>query len=257
MKGRTAFITGASSGIGREIAIRFAKDGGRVVVVDVREDPKSGERYDTDVSTPTHEIIQTEHDTEALFIETDVSAEEQVKQAVTKTADEFGGIDILVNNAGIHIPGSSQDLSKDDWDSIVGVNLDGYFLTTKYAIPHLIESDLGRIVNVSSINAKFGGIGPAYAATKAGIVNLTRDIAIELAAENVTVNAVLPGVIKTPLQDLNDDDVMDLMRQKTPLPRLGEPRDIANAVRFFASPEAEWITGAQLVVDGGYVAGGL
>lgn len=253
---RVAIITGGSSGIGRGIATGLAADGVRTVIADVQREPKRGDHYHTDVTVPTDERIESQFGMPSHFVETDVSDEADVQTLIEGTIDEFGRLDILVNNAGILIPGTTQEISKDEWDRVLGVNLTGCFLTAKYGIPHLTDSEQGRIVNVSSINANFGGAGGSYAATKAGIVNLTRDLAVELAPHGVTVNAVLPGVIKTAMQDLNDEETRDRQRQKTPLPRLGEPSDLANAVRFFVSEEAEWITGADLLVDGGYLAGG-
>jgi NAD(P)-dependent dehydrogenase (short-subunit alcohol dehydrogenase family) len=253
---RVAIVTGGSSGIGRGIAKRLAADGIRIVVADVRRDPKQGKHYGTDVTTPTDELVTEEYGVEARYVETDTGMEDDVEALVEDTVDSFGRLDVLVNNAGILIPGTSQDVSLEDWQRVVDVNLTGYFVAAKSAIPHLVESSHGRIVNIGSINSYFGGAGPAYASTKAGILNLTRDLAIEAAEDNVTVNAVLPGVVKTPMQDLNDKETRKHQREKTPLPRLGTPEDIGNAVAFLASEEAQWITGADLLVDGGYLAGG-
>jgi NAD(P)-dependent dehydrogenase (short-subunit alcohol dehydrogenase family) len=253
---RVAIVTGAASGIGRGIATRLAEDGVGIVIADRRREPKQGEHYDTDVRTPTDELIEAEYDVPATFVETDVADEADVEALVETTVDTDGRLDVLVNNAGILIPGTSQEVDLSEWQRVVDVNLTGYFLTAKYAIPHLVDAPHGRIVNISSINAHYGGAGPAYASTKAAIVNLTRDLAEEVAPEGVTVNSVLPGVIETPMQDINDEETMERQAANTPLPRLGTPADVGNAVRFFASEEAEWITGAQLLVDGGYLAGG-
>ncbi|WP_436936573.1 SDR family NAD(P)-dependent oxidoreductase [Halovenus marina] len=256
MTGRVAVVTGASSGIGRGIAKRLAADGVNVVTADVTKTPRTGEHYQTGLTTPTNEVIESEYDVESRFIETDVSDEASVRGMIDEILDEFGSLDHLVNNAGIVEPGTSQETSVDDWNNVVDINLTGYFMTAKFAIPHLVKSPQGRIVNVSSVNAHFGGAGPSYASTKAAIVNLTRDLAVELGPDNVTVNAVLPGVIKTPLQDVNDEETRREQQKKTILPRLGEPEDCANAVSFFCSEDAEWITGANLAVDGGFLAGG-
>lgn len=256
LEGRVAIVTGGASGIGRGIARRFGRAGADVVVADVQREPKQGEHYDTDLTAPTDRMLTDEYDVESVYVETDVAVEADARSLVDETVDTFGQLDVLVNNAGILIPRTSQEISLEDWQRVLDVNLTGYFTTSKYAIPHLTDSDQGRIVNVSSINAHFGGSGPSYAATKAAIVNLTRDLATEVAADGVTVNAVLPGVIKTPMQDLNDEETIEREAEKTLMPRVGEPEDVAEAVRFFASLEAEWITGTELVVDGGYLAGG-
>jgi NAD(P)-dependent dehydrogenase (short-subunit alcohol dehydrogenase family) len=251
-----AIVTGASSGIGRGIARRLAADGFDVVVGDVRRAPKQGEHFETDVTTPTDRLVVDEHGVDARYVETDTGDPGDVEALVAETVEAFGRLDVLVNNAGILIPGGSQAVSREDWQRVVDVNQTGYFLAAKHAIPHLVESSRGRIVNVSSVNARFGGAGPAYASTKAAVVNLTRDLAVEVADEGVTVNAVLPGVVGTPLQDLNDEETIERQAENTPLPRIGTPEDVANAVAFLVSEEAEWITGTDLVVDGGYLAGG-
>jgi len=253
---RVAIVTGGSTGIGRGIAKRLAEAGVNIVIADRRRDPRTGDHYQTDISTPTDELLETEYGVTSEWVETDVSQESAVRNLVDKTDDRFGRLDHLVNNAGILIPGTSREISVDDWDAVLEVNLRGYFMTAKFSIPHLRESDRGRIVNISSVNAYIGGSGPPYSTTKAGIVNLTRDLAEEVAEDGVTANCVLPGVIKTPMQDLNDEETMRQQDENTPLPRLGTPEDVGNAVAFFVSKEAEWITGADLLVDGGYLSGG-
>lgn len=252
---RIAVVTGASAGIGRGIACRLAEVGLDIVVADVQREPRSGEHFQTAVTTPTDVAVEDEFGVEGRFVETDTGDPRAVESMVAETVETFDRLDVLVNNAGILVPGSSQAVSIDDYRRMIDVNLNGYFYTAKFAIPHLRAADQGRIVNVSSVNARYGGSGAGYAASKAGIVNLTRDLALEVADAGVTVNAVLPGVIKTALQDVDGDEAIERRRANTPLPRLGDPRDVANATAFFASEEAEWITGAQLLVDGGYLAG--
>jgi NAD(P)-dependent dehydrogenase (short-subunit alcohol dehydrogenase family) len=256
LEGRTAVVTGGASGIGRGIADRLAAAGANVAVADVRRDPKQGTHYQTDATVPTDEMVAAEHGVESTYVQTDVSREDDVAELVAATMDRFGRLDILVNNAGILIPGDSQEISVEDWRAVVDVNLTGAFMTAKYALPYLHESPQGRIVNVSSVNAYFGGAGPPYAATKAALPNLARDLAVEAAASDTTVNTVLPGVIGTPMQDLNDEETLERQAESTLLSRVGTPADVAGAVRFLCSDEAEWITGAELVVDGGYLAAG-
>jgi NAD(P)-dependent dehydrogenase (short-subunit alcohol dehydrogenase family) len=253
---RVAIVTGASTGIGRGIARRLAADGVDVVVASRNREPKTGDRFQTDLSTPTDELLEAEYDVESRWIETDVTDPSAVEHLVETTVETFGQLDHLVNNAGMLIPGDTQPLAIEEWHTVIDVNIRGYFTTAKYAVPHLVDSAQGRIVNISSVNANVGGAGPAYTATKAAIVNMTRDLAVELAEAEVTANAVLPGVIKTPMQDINDDETIDRQREQTALPRIGTPEDVGNAVAFFCSAEAAWITGADLLVDGGYLAGG-
>ena len=252
---RTAIVTGASSGIGRGVADRLAEDGANDAVADVRREPKRTEHHDRDDDRPTDERLRAEYGVEARYVETDVSAEDDVAALVEATVDEFDGLDVLVNNAGIQVLESTAEMTREQWQRVLDVNLTRTFLASKHAIPHLIESDQGRIVNVSSVNAYLGGAGAPYSASKAGIVNLTRDLALELAEDEVTVNTVLPGVIRTPMQNQNDEATRR-QAEKTSLPRVGEPGDVANAVRFLAGEEAEWITDAELLVDGGYMIDG-
>lgn len=254
--GRVAIVTGGSSGIGRGIAVRLAEAGATIVVADVRRDPQQGTQFQTDATTPTDELVSTRFDARSMYVGVDTSDPENVERLVDRTVDAYDGIDVLVNNAGILIPGTSQEVPISDYERMIAVNLNGYFYTTRAAVPHLRSAEQGRVVNVSSVNAYYGGGGAGYAASKAGIVNMTRDFAVELADDGVTSNAVLPGVIKTPLQDVGGEEDIERRRRETPLPRLGEPRDIGNAVAFLVSDAAEWVTGAELVVDGGYVAGG-
>ena len=254
LKDRVALVTGASSGIGRGIALEFAREGAGVAVVDIREAPLRGKYHETDVTTPTVSEIE-QSGGEGLFIQADAADEAQVEAAVARTVDHFGGLDILVNNAGIHIPGGIGELSVEDWDRVVGLNLRGVFLMTRTALPHLKRSKHGRIIHIASVHAYGGGAGPAYAPAKAGIVNMARDTAVEVGQYGITVNAICPGYIETSLQDYLTPEDIEACRQRTPLPRLGRPADIARASVFFASDDGEWVTGASLLVDGGFIAG--
>lgn len=250
---RTVIVTGAASGIGRGIATAFAEEGANVVVADVRHDPKQGRHFDTDVTTPTDELIEAEFDTDAIFVKTDVGDHEQASDLIDTTVEAFGSVDVLVNNAGIEIPGLTEEVSIEDWERVINVNLEGTFYCTKFAIPHLKGSE-GAIVNIASVHAIDGGAGPSYTSSKAGIVNFTQDLAVELGDANVTANAICPGAIKTPMQRALGEEALEAQREQTLLPRLGEPADIANAAVFLASDEAEWITGDALFVDGGWTS---
>lgn len=253
LRDRTAIVTGGSSGIGRGIAIELAREGANVVVADIQEAPRQGKWHDRDVTTPTAEECAI-LGARSLFVKTDVASEDEIANLIDQTVSTFGGLDILISNAGIHIPGNSQDLSVSDWDKVVGVNLRGVYLGTKMAVPHLVKSDAGRIINIASVHAFHGGAGPAYASAKAAVVNLTRDTACEVGEHGVTVNAICPGYIETPIQDYLTEEDIQGARDKTPLPRLGYPRDVGRACVFLASDDAEWITGVALPVDGGWLA---
>ena len=253
LQDRVAVVTGSSSGIGRGIAIEFAREGAKVVVADRQEAPKRGKYYDTDLTTSTAEEIQ-KLGHECLFVQTDVSNEQQVVELIDKASGHFGSLDILVNNAGIHIPGDSQSMSLAEWDQVTAVNYRAVFVASKYAIPHLKESAAGRIINISSIHSVRGGGGPAYPGSKAAVVNLSRDLAVELGKHGVTVNAICPGMVETAIQDYLTVEQIQECTQKNLLPRIGKPRDIGRACVFFASDDAEWITGTSLIVDGGWLA---
>lgn len=253
LTGRIAIVTGGSSGIGRGIAIELAREGARVVVADLEEAPRTGKYFDSDLTTTTVEEIER-LGSKGLFLQADVADAAQAEEMVERTARQFGALDILVNNAGLLIRGDSQSLSLEAWDRMMAVNQRGVFVVCKHAVPHLKQSTAGRVINISSIQALQGGGGPAYPAAKAAVLNFTRDLALELAPDSVTVNAICPGVIETSLQDYMTPEELELSKAKTPLPRIGTPRDIARACIFLASDDAEWITGIGLVVDGGWMA---
>ena len=250
LKDRICIVTGGSSGIGRGIALEFAREGTRIAIVDKQEPPLQGKYHEKNVTTPTVQEIQR-LGAQGIYLQTDVSDELQVAQMIRRTVEHFGGLDILVNNAGIHIPGGSQDISIAEWDKVVGVNLRGVFITTKLAIPHLTKSKFGRIIQIASVHAYGGGAGPAYASAKAAVVNMVRDTALEVGKFGITVNAICPGYIETAIQDYLTPEQIESSLKKTPLQRLGLPKDIGRAAVFFASDDAEWITGSSLLVDGG------
>lgn len=253
LEGRVAIVTGGSSGIGRGVSLEFAREGARVVVADLQEAPKRGRYHDQDLTTPTAREVENIGG-QARFVQTDVADEGAVRSLVEAAVATYGGLDIAVSNAGIFIPGDSQALSAADWDRIVAVNLRSVFLLTKYAIPQLARSRAGRILNIASVHAFGGGSGPAYAPTKAAVVNLTRDTAVEVGPKGITANAICPGYIETPIQDYLTPEQIEACRRSTPLRRLGTPRDVGRACVFLASDDAQWITGVALPVDGGWLA---
>ena len=250
---RVSIVTGGSSGIGRGIAVEFAREGAAVVVADVQEAPKVGKYYDTDLKTTTLAEIE-QIGGQGLFLPTDVAKESQLENLIAQTVDRFGGLDILVNNVGIHIPGDIETLSIQDWDRVTRTNYRSVFVACKYAATYLNRSAAGRVINIASVQAFHGGGGPAYPGSKAAVVNFTRDLAIQLAQHGTTVNAICPGFIETAVQDYQTPDQIEMARAKTPLPRFGTPRDIGRAAVFLASNDAQWITGTCLNVDGGWMA---
>ena len=250
---RTVVVTGGASGIGRGIARRFGTAGANVVVADIQREPKQGARYDSDVTTPTDVSITEATPGEATYVETDVGDPDSVAGMVETAVDTYGGIDVLVNNAGIQIVGDSQSTTIEEWQRSIDIDLSGAFYCAKFAVPHLVERG-GQIINIGSVRGFEGGGGPPYAAAKGGVVNMTRDLAIELGEDGVRVNCINPGYIETPLQDINtDEDVADAA-EHTLLPRFGTPEDVGDAAVFLASDEASFITGANLAVDGGWLA---
>ncbi|MFB6136806.1 MAG: SDR family NAD(P)-dependent oxidoreductase [Halobacteriaceae archaeon] len=251
--GKTVVVTGGSSGIGRGVARRFAEEGANVVVADVRREPKRGTYFETDVERPTAQMIREDTDADATYVETDVSDPAEAEAMVETAVGEYGRLDVVVNNAGIFIPGDSQDVTPAEWDEVIGVDLDGTFFCSKYAVPHLVETE-GSIVNVGSVNSSEGGGGPPYAAAKGAIPNLTRDFAVELGEENVRVNAVCPGFIETAIQDYHDADSMAEQLDHTLLPHAGTPEDVGDLAVFLASEEARFVHGQSIYVDGGWSA---
>jgi NAD(P)-dependent dehydrogenase (short-subunit alcohol dehydrogenase family) len=250
---RVAIVTGGSSGIGRGIAIAFAREGARVVVADVQAEPRRGKYHETEPRPPTAEQIEADGGT-AAFVATDVSSPEQIERMVSFAADRFGGLDILVNNAGVGIVGTADAQSDEEWELVISINLRAPFLATRGAVPYLRASAHGRVINIASVHAFGGSSGPAYASSKAALVNMTRDAALTLGADGITVNAICPGYIETPIQDYLTPQQIDAVREKTAMPRLGKPEDIGRAAVFFASDDAQWVTGAALLVDGGLTA---
>lgn len=253
LTGKTALVTGAAAGIGRGIAIELARGGANVVVADVREEPKLD---DEQSRGRTVEVI-SDLGGEAAFVECDVSEESAVEATVAATVERFGGLDVLVNNAGISVTGSVHELDREDWEASIDVNLTGVYLATKHAVPHLRESEAGRVVNLASTAAFEGGPRAAgYCATKAGVVNLTRQMAVDYGPDGVTVNALCPGPIYTSMSQgtFDDSDRREIYEEHVLLPYFGEPEDVGQLTRFLASDAGRYITGTSIPIDGGWLA---
>jgi 3-oxoacyl-[acyl-carrier protein] reductase len=242
LDGKVAMVTGASRGIGRAIALRLAEEGCDVAVNYHRSGATAQEVAD--------EVVRLGR--RALVLGADVASSGEVEAMVTAVEDEIGPVDILVNNAGIHKHHKSWEMSVEDWDRIIDVNLTGTFLTSRLLGPRMAERGWGRIVNISSVVAMSGTDHEAhYAASKAGIHGLTKSLALELSPRGVTVNAVAPGWIRTDMTaDTTDQEMVEALR-KVPLGRIGDPEEIASVVAYLASPESGYITGQVLHVNGG------
>ncbi|HEX3052663.1 MAG TPA: 3-oxoacyl-ACP reductase FabG [Aggregatilineaceae bacterium] len=243
LQNRVALITGAGQGIGRAIALRFAQEGARIAVVDIRADS---------IQSVVDEI-QTAGG-EALAVPCDVTKRDQVASAVQKVLDTFGQIDIVGNNAGITRDARLVKMTEDDFDQVVNVNLKGVFNLTQAVAPHMVERGYGRIISTSSIVGLYGNFGQTnYVATKAGVIGMTRVWARELGPKGITANAVAPGFIATDMVKTVPQEVLDKFISQTPARRLGTAEDIANAYLFLASEESSFVNGIVLSVDGGLV----
>ena len=245
LKEKVALITGASQGIGRATALAFASSGAKVAVA-ARQVAKLEELV--------KEIEAAGG--EALAVPLDVADPAQVKTAFAAVLAKFGKLDVLVNNAAITRDTLALRMKVEDWDAVIRTNLTGAYLCIQQALGAMLKARYGRIVNITSVVAQTGNAGQAnYVSSKAGLIGLTRAIAVEVASRNITVNAVAPGFIETPMTDPLSPELKDKMKSMIPLGRFGTDKEIASAVMFLASDEAAYITGQVLDVNGGMYMG--
>src|SRR6266852_700973 len=241
LKDKVALVTGASQGIGRDTALALAEAGAKVAVAARTEDK---------LVALVNEIVAAGGT--ALAVKMEVADAEQVKAGFKQVVKKFGRLDILVNHAAITRDGLALRMKADDWDAVIRTNLTGAHLCIQQALHTMMRARAGRIINISSVVAQTGNAGQAnYVAAKAGLIGLTKAIAIEMASRNITVNVVAPGFIETPMTDVLADKVKEELKARIPLGRMGSARDVAAAIVFLASDEAGYITGHVLNVNGG------
>ncbi|BDQ03910.1 3-oxoacyl-ACP reductase FabG [Ignavibacterium sp.] len=243
LENKIAIITGGAQGIGKAAVKRFAEEGAVVIIWDVNEEK---------ASATINELKNISSRIE--FKKVDVTKLESVSEAAKKIIDKYNKIDILINNAGITRDASFLKMTSEQWQQVIDVNLTGVFNCTKAVAPFMVEKLYGKIVNTSSVVGLYGNFGQTnYVATKSGIIGMTKVWARELGRKGINVNAVAPGFIATEMVSTVPEKVLDMLKERTPLGKLGDPEDIANAYLFLSSDEAKFINGAVLSVDGGLV----
>jgi len=241
LKDKVAVVTGASQGIGRETSLALSQAGAKVAVAARNEEKLAALVSEIAAAGGT-----------ALAVKMDVADAEQVKAGFKRVVEKFGRLDILVNNAAIARDGLAMRMKVEDWEAVLRTNLTGAHLCIQQALPTMMRARAGRIINIASVVAQMGNAGQAnYVAAKAGLIGLTKAIAIEMASRNITVNAVAPGFIETPMTDVLADKVKEELKTRIPLGRMGSTRDVTAAIVFLASDEAGYITGHVLNVNGG------
>jgi NAD(P)-dependent dehydrogenase (short-subunit alcohol dehydrogenase family) len=250
LAGKAAVITGAGSGIGEAMARLFAAEGARVVVADY--DPAGGERVAREIAAQGGE---------AFFVQVDVSNARQVEQLIERAVERLGRLDVLCNNAGIGVAAVCHETSEADWDHTMAIDLKGVFLGCKYGIPHMLRQGGGVICNTSSVAGQVGVLNrAAYCAAKAGVLGLTKSIAIDYAERGIRCNALLPGTVNSPwigkiiAQQSDPEAQRQVMAARQPIGRMGEPDEIARAALYLCSDDSAFVTGTGLVIDGGLTA---
>ncbi len=251
---KVALVTGAGSGIGREIALLYARQGARVIIADIQ------------LESASHVLAEiSEHDGVAYAVQLDVSSEEQVQRVFEKVMHDHSRLDILVNNAGVSHVGNILETSLSDWERVMGVNARGVFLCSKYAIKHMIEQQPqgGILVNIASVAGMIAvDRRLPYSASKGAVISITRSVAIDFVQQGIRANAICPGTVHTPFVEgylernfaATKDEERKKMHARQPIGRMGRPDEIANAALYLASEEASFVTGSTLVIDGGWTA---
>ena len=247
LEGKVAIISGGARGMGASEAKLFAREGAKVVIGDVLED--EGRKTEAEIN---------ETGGQALFVRLDVTSQADWDAIVATAVQRFGGLDILVNNAGILVSSSIEDMTVEMWDQVMDVNAKGVFLGTKAAIVQMKRTGGGSIINISSISGMIGqdNTNAGYNASKGAVRIFTKSAAVQYASENIRVNSIHPGPIATPMTAAgrDDPDRVRLTEERTPMGRYGEPEEVAYGVLFLASDESSYMTGSELVIDGGYTA---
>lgn len=238
---KVVVVTGAARGIGRTIALEFAKEGANIVINDISD------------GTPVAEEIK-KIGRKAIFVKANISDIEEAEQLINKTVEKFGRIDVLVNNAGITRDALIHKMSEENWNDVINVNLKGTFNCSKAAAKFMMEQKYGRIISISSVVGQRGNIGQVnYAASKAGIIGLTKALALELARYgDITVNVVSPGFVNTEMAGAVPEKILQRVIEAIPFHRLAEPEEVAHLVVFLASDKARYITGQVVAINGGY-----
>ena len=247
LKGKVAIVTGGGSGIGEATALTFAKEGARLTVADV---------VDSAGNNTVEQIRATGGD--GIYVHADVTSASEIQSVVRETIDNYGRLDVLFNNAGIAMRLGVAELPEEDWDRCIAINLKGAYLGSKYAIPAMIANGGGSIINTASIYGIVGGLNrAAYVASKGGIVNLTRGMALDYANNNIRVNCICPGFTDTPLikNFVETPTKYKALVDQHPMGRLAKPLDVAYGALYLASDESAFVTGIALPIDGGYTAG--
>ena len=240
---KTAVITGATKGLGKQIALELAKDGFEIVI-----------NYRTENDSLAQMVEEINKTTKAYTFKADISNFDEAKALIDFATSETGKIDLLVNNAGITNDKLLVRMSEEDFSKVIDINLKGTFNCIRHASRLMMKQKFGRIVNISSVIGLIGNVGQAnYAASKAGVIGLTKSAAREMAPYSVTVNAIAPGFIKSDMTDKLTDEIKDKIKSSIPMRKIGEPKDVANLVKFLANDETGYITGQVINVDGGMV----